>query len=150
MPVFGKSLFETVLDGMDVEEEVDEDEDVPVRRPRIVAPFLADTSLSDDGDARAPGGFGGLYEDFGEPAAPEPAPPPPSPVPPAWLDRLAERDVVEDLGLAAGMAKSEIREKRRAFARLNHPDRVAERYRDAATIRMTIANRLVEAALRKA
>lgn len=148
MPVFGKSLFETVLDGMDVD-EVDEDEETPVRRPRIVAPFLADTSLSDDDDERAPGGLGGLYEDFGAPAVPEAAPPP-SPEPPAWLNRLADQDVVEDLGLAAGMTKSEIREKRRAFARLNHPDRVAERYRDAATIRMTIANRLVEAALRKA
>ena len=48
------------------------------------------------------------------------------------------------------MTKAEIREKRRAFARGNHPDRVGEEFRDAATIRMTIANRLVEAALRRA
>ena len=49
-----------------------------------------------------------------------------------------------------GMTKAQIKDKRRAFARSNHPDRVAEDYRQAATIRMTIANRLVEAALRLA
>jgi hypothetical protein len=47
------------------------------------------------------------------------------------------------------MTKAEITEKRRTFARSNHPDRVREDFQAAATIRMTIANRLVEAALRK-
>jgi hypothetical protein len=144
MPVFGKSLFETVLDGMEVE-EVEEDEDVPVRRPRVNAHFLPDTSFSERADRRS---LGALYEDFG-------APPPaeievsPSPAPPVWLNRLSEQDVIDDLDLKAGMTKVAIKEKRRAFARENHPDRVAEDYRQAATIRMTIANRLVEAALRR-
>lgn len=145
MPIFGKSLFETVLDGIEVE-ETEDDEDVPLRRPRVTAHFLTDTSFSDRADARP---LGELYEDFGEPAPVEPELPP-SPAPPAWLDRLSEQDVIDDLGLASGMTSAEIRDKRRAFARGNHPDRVIEEFRDAATIRMTIANRLVEAALRRA
>jgi hypothetical protein len=145
MPVFGKTLFETVLDAIEVEES-DEDEDVPLRRPRVVAHFLADTSFSERPEDRP---LGELYEDFGEPAAIEPERPE-APKPPTWLDRLSEQDVATDLGLASGMTKAEIREKRRAFARISHPDGVAEEFREAATIRMTIANRLVEVALRHA
>ena len=147
MPVFGKSLFETVLDGMDVDEVEDEEEEASfVRRPRVTAHFVADTAFADRAEQRP---LGELYENFGEPL-PEKPELPPSPVPPDWLGRLSEQDVSDDLGLAPGLAKTEIREKRRAFARNNHPDRVAEDYRQAATIRMTIANRLVEAALRRA
>ena len=145
MPVFGKSLFETVLDGLDVE-EVDEDQEVSVRHPRVTAHFLADTSFADRADQRP---HSELYEDFGEPPTNE-AELPLSPEPPAWLNRLSEQHVIEDLELAPGMTRSEITNKRRAFARVSHPDRVAEEFREAATIRMAIANRLVEAALRRA
>ena len=146
MPVFGKSLFETVLDGMNVEEVEDDEEESFVRRPRMTAHFVADTSFADRAEQRP---LGGLYEDFGEPppAEPELAP---SLEPPAWLGRLSEQDVIDDLGLTPGMTKIEIKEKRRTFARGNHPDRVGEEFREAATTRMTIANRLVEAALRRA
>ena len=72
------------------------------------------------------------------------------PVAPDWIDRLSEADVAEDLGLAASMSVTEIKARRRSFARLNHPDRVAEAFREAATVRMTIANRLIEQALRRA
>jgi hypothetical protein len=145
MPVFGKSLFETVLDGIELDDAV-EDEDAPVGRPRVTAHFLADTSFSDRADQRP---LGELYEDFGE-LPPAEAEISPSSRPPAWLGRLSERDVADDLGLAAGMTRAEIGEKRRAFARDNHPDRITEEFRDAATIRMTVANRLVETALRSA
>jgi hypothetical protein len=145
MPVFGKTLFETVLDGMDVEDVDEDEEEAPVRRPRVTVHFLADTSFSDRADQRP---LGELYEDFGEAPSAEPEAPPSHQLP-EWLDRLSERDVADDLGLASSMTKSEIREKRRAFARGNHPDRVAEEFRAAATIRMTIANRLVESALRR-
>ena len=144
MPVFGKSLFETVLDGMNVEEMEDE-EDISVRRPRVTSHFLADTSFTERADQRP---LGELYEGYGEASSTEPQPPP-SPEPPSWLGRLSEQEVVDDLGLAAGLTQQEIREIRRTFARANHPDRVAAEFRDAATTRMTIANRLAEDALRK-
>lgn len=150
MPVFGKSLFETVLDGMETE-ETEEDEEAPLRRPRVVAHFLADTSFSERPEDRP---LGELYEDFSEPdlVTPAAAEPdlPKAPEPPVWLDRLSEQYVAADLALAPAMPKADIRERRRAFARTNHPDRVAEEFREAATIRMTIANRLVDTALRNA
>lgn len=145
MPVFGKSLFETVLDGMAPEEV--EDEEIPIpRSPRVAAHFLADTAISDDvPGVRDPGrAFGTLYENF----APRPAEPEP-PTAPEWLERLSETEIAEDLGLVDGMSVSEIRSRRRSFARLNHPDGVAEAFREAATIRMTMANRLIEQALRR-
>lgn len=144
MPVFGKSLFETVLDGMGAEEDPEDDEPVPVR-PRFASAFVADTSFRDEDDVGPPGG---LYESYVEPMPTEPAAPP-APEPPAWLDRLSEPDVIADLGLLPDMDGADIRERRRAFARENHPDRVPEEFREQATIRMTTANRLVEAALRK-
>ena len=146
MPVFGKSLFETVLDGMEVEEVEDDEQASFLRRPRMTAHFVADTSFADRAEQRP---LGELYEDFGEPPPAEPELQP-SLEPPDWLGRLSEQDVIDDLGLTPGMTRAEIKEKRRAFARGNHPDRVGEEFRDAATIRMTIANRLVEAALRRA
>ena len=124
MPVFGKSLFETVLDGMDVEEVEDDEEASFVRRPRMTAHFLADTSFADRVDQRP---LGELYEDFGEPPPEEPELPP-SPEPPDWLGRLSEQDVIDDLGLVPGMTKAE----------------AARREKDLGP------NRLVEAALRRA
>ena len=142
MPVFGKSLFETVLDGMETEDEIEDDAPVPVR-PRFASAFVADTSFRDTEESRP---LGGLYESFAEPVLVQPEMPL-SPKPPAWLDRLSEADVAEDLGLTPAMSSTEIRQRRRIFARDNHPDGVAEDYRHVATARMTIANRLVEAAL---
>ncbi|MCB1446157.1 MAG: hypothetical protein KDJ87_10285 [Rhizobiaceae bacterium] len=142
MPVFGKSLFETVLDGMETEGEAEDDEPV-VLRPRVGSAFVADTSFRDADDGRP---LGALYEAFAEPSLSEPSVPS-TPAPPDWLDRLSERDVADDLGLRPGMDRADIRARRRAFARENHPDRVHEDFRAAATARMTIANRLVEAAL---
>lgn len=147
MPVFGKSLFETVLDGMAVD-EVEDHEAPTARSPRVAAHFLADTAISDDvPGVRDPGrAFSTLYENFDPPPPAEPKPP----AAPAWLERLSEPEVAEDLGLADGMSLSEIKARRRRFARLNHPDSVAEAFREAATIRMTTANRLIEQALRRA
>jgi hypothetical protein len=148
MPVFGKSLFETVLESMGTDEP-DEEEDVVVRRPRIVAHFLAETTYGERPEDRM---LGSLYEDFSEPVVaadvdPVLGPGPVPPLPPTWLDRLSDPEISEDLGLVPGMTLVEIRERRRSFARANHPDGVAPEYRDAATIRMVTANRLVEAAL---
>lgn len=145
MPIFGKSLFETVLDGIEADlPEEEEEEAAPPRSPRVVAHFLADTSFSEREEERP---LGTLYEDFGDPPLPEPELPL-SPEPPDWLERLSDLEISEDLGLASGMTRAQIRERRRAFALGNHPDRVAEEFRAPATIRMTVANRLVETALR--
>jgi hypothetical protein len=55
-----------------------------------------------------------------------------------------------ELGLRAGMPRDELRRLRRAFALKNHPDRLGPSRREAASRRMTIANALIDAALRRA
>jgi hypothetical protein len=58
--------------------------------------------------------------------------------------------LVAELGLKSGMTRSELRRLRRRFALENHPDRLAPSRREIASRRMTIANSLIDAALRRA
>jgi hypothetical protein len=137
MPVFGKSLFETVLDTMGAPVEEDEDEvSAPVRgfnggfvgrdwsaRPEIDI----DPSL--------------LFDGF-----------PPDPrvvelVIPDWLGRLSDAQIAEDLALGDCRTEQDFRDRRRLFALANHPDRVPQDYCDQATHRMMVANRMIDAAL---
>lgn len=144
MPVFGKSLFETVLDTIGPD-EIEEDEAPVARAPRMTAHFLPDTSFAERPESHI---FESLYADFG-PLPPEDRPEIVPDTAPDWLERLSEAEIEADLGLTPQMSAVDIKARRRAFARLNHPDTVAENWRDAATLRMTTANRLVEAALRR-
>ena len=81
----------------------------------------------------------------------EPVAPPPKPVFDAThLKRLSAAEIASDLGLRPSDTPAQLQRKRRGFARLNHPDRTPEDWRDAATTRMKIANQLIDDALRKA
>ena len=87
--------------------------------------------------------------------APTPAPVPamPAPRPEPVIDishfkRLSPEEVAKDINLLATDTAAELQSKRRSFARRNHPDRSPVEWRDAATIRMKIANHLVDEALR--
>jgi hypothetical protein len=55
-----------------------------------------------------------------------------------------------ELGLRDGMARAELQRLRRRFALGNHPDRLGAAQRQIASRRMTIANSLIDAALRRA
>ncbi|WP_422371201.1 hypothetical protein [Hoeflea sp.] len=66
------------------------------------------------------------------------------------FQRLSVDEIRADLNLAPSDTPAGIRAKRRAFARLNHPDRAPDQWRQAATARMKTANRLVDDALRTA
>lgn len=81
----------------------------------------------------------------------EPVAPPPKPVFDAThLKRQSAEEIARDLGLLPSDTAAQLQRKRRGFARLNHPDRTPEDWRDAATTRMKIANQLIDEALRKA
>ncbi|WAP70241.1 hypothetical protein [Jiella pelagia] len=56
-------------------------------------------------------------------------------------------DVAMELNILALRSVKDLLEARRAFARTNHPDRVAIGFRAEATTRMQIANRLVDDAV---
>lgn len=76
------------------------------------------------------------------------APPPKPAFDASRFKRLSAEDVAKDIQLKASDTAAELQLKRRNFARLNHPDRVPEEWRDAATTRMKIANRQIDDALR--
>ncbi len=137
MPMFGKSLFETLLEGLG--EPVEEEEDdlsVPVRgfnggfvgRDWSAKPEIdVDPSL--------------LFDGF---------PPDPviiEPVIPTWIGRLSAAEIAEDLALRDCRTEQDLRDRRRQFALDNHPDRVPADYCHQATHRMKIANQLIDAAL---
>ena len=136
MAVFSRSLFQSVLD------RLDEDQPEPVdSAPESIAVRGLKASFAvDTGPAAAAGaGHAGAFEAFGaDPVAD---------LPPAWLDRLDPEEIAADLGLDPADGAEEIQAKRRAFARLNHPDRVAAIHAIAATLRMMTANRLCDDAL---
>jgi hypothetical protein len=144
MPVFGKSLFETVLDGLEPEEQGEEDAGPARRMTGLGATLLTGVSANYGPDR---GDFADLYSDFGEglPVFASDAPP----QPPVWLERLSGDEISQELNLSTCTSEADLRERRRSFARNHHPDVVHPYYRGTATIRMTIANRLIDDAIAK-
>lgn len=138
MPVFGKSLFETMLDGLQQQDEVEDDAAISAVRGFnsgfVGSGWNARADIESDPSQ--------LFERFDPPPAI-----PPAAIPPDWLDRLSEAEIADDLALEACRSEQDIREKRRHFALENHPDRVADSYRQQATRRMMIANQLLDKAL---
>ncbi len=68
---------------------------------------------------------------------------------PAHLARLSPEEIAADLGIANDETPESLALRRRAFAALNHPDRHPSAFRAEATQRMTIANMLIDEALRR-
>ena len=107
-------------------------------------------------------GFAGLYADLSE-AAPEDARPQPEPAvtalaeahspPPVEPEPEAQScdpaAVAAELGLRPGLKAAELKRIRRAFALENHPDRLDPSRRELASRRMTLANALIDEALRQ-
>jgi hypothetical protein len=72
-----------------------------------------------------------------------------APVKPPHLERLAVEEVAEDLGLQDSDPRETLQERRRAFAKHNHPDTVHPDFREPANTRMKIANLLIDEAMRR-
>ena len=62
--------------------------------------------------------------------------------------RSEHEKVLAELHLTSNLTAHDLKLIRRKFAMANHPDRVAPRVRGHATRRMTIANMLIDDALR--
>ncbi|WP_137130441.1 hypothetical protein [Rhizobium sp. FY34] len=163
--LFGRSVFQSILTRLDHEQPEEE----PVladgfRISGLPAGFVAQPSTAET-VTRADAAYRDLFEDDGEQAAPstgrprmaprepvdtEPASPaaPVTPELPPHLARLSEAEVRQDLALKDDDGAETLTEKRRAFARDNHPDCVHPLFRDRATVRMTLANMLIDQALK--
>lgn len=145
--LFGKSVFQSILTRLD-EEQFEEAEGPPSATFRVSGlpmGFVAETVDVPQGQVN----FQQLYEidmdDLPFPPEEEPAAPP---VMPAHLARLTDAEIAEDLDLKPDYTAHRLMERRRAFAKLNHPDRVHPDFRAQATRRMTVANMLIDQALR--
>ncbi|MFB2550539.1 hypothetical protein [Ensifer soli] len=135
------SIFQTVLDRLRPSDEA-EPEPSPVAAGirGLTSGFVAGTSGDRDG-ATAARAYAEIAGD-----APE-LPPPADPHP--WLRRTTMEEVAADLGLSGGESPEDLAALRRRFASLNHPDLFAAERRADAGRRMTIANSLIDAALRR-
>ena len=82
--------------------------------------------------------LGKIYADAHNPRPPAPEPP-----------KTEEEIVADALKLAPELSIDDLLRIRREYALENHPDRVAPELREQATRRMTIANMLIDQAVRE-
>ncbi|MBY5641176.1 hypothetical protein [Rhizobium leguminosarum] len=167
--LFGQSVFQSVLERLKAEDETDEDAGARAahRVPGLGTGLAFDVMAFDvmaldvmaldvmEGVSAASQRVGQAYFDnldldAAAAIAEEPATaPPPEPVMPDHLARIAPEKIAAELAIAAADTQQTLNEKRRAFAKANHPDGVAEPFRDNANRRMMIANLLIDEAMRR-
>jgi hypothetical protein len=148
--MFGMSVFQSVLERLKAEEDEDaaaHEELAPSANIRgLNAGFVGNlaASVTCDGNAVRRAYFDTASEDMLAP--PKPAP---EPVMPDHLCRIRPEQIASDLGLTDMETAGDLTDKRRRFAATNHPDRHHPDFRGNATIRMKIANMLIDEAQRR-
>jgi hypothetical protein len=154
--LFGQSVFQSVLDRLKADDEQDEH---AVHASSRIHGFT--TGLAFDvmeGVSVASARPGQAYLDVLEiDAPPEAASSPVVPAPeplaeaviPAHLTRISPQDVAAELAISARDTVQSLGEKRRAFAKRNHPDGIDAKFRENAAKRMTIANLLIDEAIKR-
>lgn len=160
--LLGQSIFQSVLTRL--KEEQKDDEETPPEGSDFRIQGLGAGFLTPDGRPEAAKADAGSYFDYlsdwpaEEPDAQRPQAnaspeavkveqPPEKPVMPAYLERLSEEEIAEDLAISPKDTEASLNEKRRQFAKLNHPDRTEAEFRDNATARMKTANLLIDRAI---
>ncbi len=149
--LFGQSVFQSVVERLKQEKEEESAEEQPPPAGHRIAGFSSGFVVGTHPEAPPPAnGRLDAYLAF----LPDPAPPPepepdPQPEPmPAYLEKTSLADVSAELAIDETDTATTLAEKRRAFARLNHPDGVKPEFRHNATLRMTAANLLIDQAIR--
>ncbi|MBB6484174.1 hypothetical protein [Rhizobium lusitanum] len=153
--LFKQSLFQSVLDRLDTEEEASEKEELAHRIRGLNVSFAATVLGGETPEAHRPDD---AYRDnLGDPIVPLPPEPEPEPAPkepeppvmPEHLARVSREEVAAELAITSDTTLHPLHEKRRSFAKANHPDSVAAPFREQATTRMTLANQLIDEAIRR-
>jgi len=150
--LFGQSVFQSVLTRLHEEEKQEEagPASSPFRVAGLNTSFVAATvdAPSTVGPAGAsayldylagPGELPSSKEEDQLRAA-EPVP--------EHLLRLSAEEIAADLGITPDDTAETLAEKRRRFAKENHPDLVPAALRDNATLRMKTANLLIDRAIK--
>ncbi|WHO74634.1 hypothetical protein [Rhizobium sp. BT03] len=150
--LFGQSVFQSVLERLKAEDETADEAEAPAahRVAGLGTGFAFDVMEGVSVASRRIGEayFDNLDLDAAVAIAESPAAAP-TPVMPEHLTRTTPQEVAAELAISAEDTPLTLREKRRAFARLNHPDGIALPFRDNATKRMMLANLLIDEALRR-
>lgn len=138
--MFGMSVFQSVLERLKMEDEIEftAAEEAAPRSPAFASAFAAESV----GFAS----FGAVERAYLDTAFVEPPPPP---VMPEFLSRTSLAEVSEELALADDETQATLAAKRRIFAAANHPDRLPAAFRANATVRMKLANMLIDEASRQ-
>lgn len=144
--LFGQSVFQSVVERL--KREADEDAQEEANQPPAfrVGGMTSGFVINTETTPSQPGNSGmDAYLAF----LPDPQPPAPEPEPmPVYLEKTSLEDVAAELDISETDTRATLTEKRRRFARLNHPDGLKPEFRDNATLRMTAANLLIDQALR--
>ncbi|OHV81294.1 hypothetical protein [Ensifer sp. LCM 4579] len=146
--MFGMSVFQSVVERLKAERGIDEDDDAagvgdgqawraPIDRSPVFVP---------ETPARTAPTFNAVAMAYRELSTPERTAPP---VMPAHLKRTSLAEVAEELALAENETALTLAAKRRHFAAGNHPDRLPAEFRANATLRMKLANMLIDEATRR-
>lgn len=150
--ILGQSLFDAVLDRLAEEREDDTPE--PTVAPAGIRGLNAGFVGAPIG-IPLPGGESRLHDayfDYDD-RPPNQAEPAAEPVferlEARTFSRLTPQDVAEDMNLSEARSAEALHSLRRAFARQNHPDMVGDEWREQATLRMKIANLLIDEALKR-
>ncbi len=142
--MFGMSVFQSVLERLKAEEEENAAEETSAATASVSTPFVGNLSAAGHFDRAM------VHHAYLETSGDEmlqPPKPKPRPVMPDHLRRTTPDQIAADLGLADIETAASLTEKRRRFAAENHPDRFPLDFRTNATLRMTIANMLIDEAL---
>ncbi|MCA1490759.1 hypothetical protein [Sinorhizobium alkalisoli] len=144
--MFGMSVFQSVVERLKAERDMEGDGDAagdvqawrsPIdRSPAFVMATPACATPALNAVARA-------YRELAPAERTEP------PVMPAHLKRTSLADVAEELAIAEDETTLTLAAKRRHFAAANHPDRLPAEFRANATVRMKLANMLIDEATRR-
>ncbi len=150
--LFGQSIFQSVLTRLKENDDSTDEGSSPFRIQGLSGSFVAETPSTPAGDAiRAVDSYLAFPADLpAKEQEPDPAAvtsPTPPPIP-QYLLQLSESEITRELAMGPNETAQTLAEKRRQFARHNHPDCVPAQYRDNATIRMKTANLLIDRALK--
>lgn len=170
--LLGRSVFQSVVDRLQSESHAEGDT-LPSpqqnSKPRINSDFLFDQLNQGDIDAESVDPAK-AYRDFaweGEMHTPpsecaetinsEPTPVDVTPEPEtqplakdySYLEKTQPSDIKIELKIEKLTSIEALNNKRRKFARDNHPDLVPETYRENANLRMTVANQLIDQAIKQ-
>ena len=147
--MFGMSVFQSVLERLKAEQaltgETGSEEQETGRQ--LQAPIRPSPAFVVEAPARATAAFAAVESAYRDLAPAERSQDPP--VMPDHLQRTSLAEIASELDLGEGETALTLASKRRRFAAANHPDRVPPEFRANATIRMKLANMLIDEASRR-